>query len=281
MVQKDRLIATVKEIIQNVDMLHRFGKGDEQERQFHDKTTKNGKLFVAVKQGEKYKFAPSKFAGYAANDLQHLDKRQNRDGRITNRQIKDVLGPALEIDSASYQSIDHAYLTYCAGYKIEPSQHHKPRKYWLISREQPETIAAEDYETMADLLERKTNTLRRKWKNSQSIAVPAGASEPALMTVISTRYVRSAEVRAYVLVQSNGCCQACGNRAPFQTPDGNPFLEVHHITHLADGGPDTVANAAALCPNCHRRLHYSADKKSFRQDLVNKVSRLNYSGGKT
>jgi 5-methylcytosine-specific restriction protein A len=25
---------------------------------------------------------------------------------------------------------------------------------------------------------------------------------------------------------------------------------------LAEGGEDTVENALALCPNCHRRLHF-------------------------
>jgi hypothetical protein len=39
-------------------------------------------------------------------------------------------------------------------------------------------------------------------------------------------------------------------------PDGSPFLETHHLIRLADGGPDTVENAVAVCPNCHRRLHY-------------------------
>ncbi|MFM0350878.1 HNH endonuclease [Paraburkholderia sp. RL17-347-BIC-D] len=27
---------------------------------------------------------------------------------------------------------------------------------------------------------------------------------------------------------------------------------------LAQGGPDTVANAIALCPNCHRERHYGS-----------------------
>ncbi len=27
--------------------------------------------------------------------------------------------------------------------------------------------------------------------------------------------------------------------------------------HLANNGDDTVENAIALCPNCHRKAHYS------------------------
>jgi 5-methylcytosine-specific restriction protein A len=33
-------------------------------------------------------------------------------------------------------------------------------------------------------------------------------------------------------------------------------LEVHHKIRLADGGFDTVENAIAVCPNCHRQCHH-------------------------
>ncbi|TDA69847.1 HNH endonuclease signature motif containing protein, partial [Halomonas marinisediminis] len=46
-----------------------------------------------------------------------------------------------------------------------------------------------------------------------------------------------------------------------------PFLEVHHLIRLKDGGPDTVENCAALCPNCHRKLHYSSEKTSLTEYL--------------
>ncbi|MFC1652495.1 HNH endonuclease [Planctomycetota bacterium] len=38
------------------------------------------------------------------------------------------------------------------------------------------------------------------------------------------------------------------------------FLEVHHLFRLADDGPDIPDNVAAICPNCHRELHYGADR---------------------
>jgi 5-methylcytosine-specific restriction protein A len=31
---------------------------------------------------------------------------------------------------------------------------------------------------------------------------------------------------------------------------------VHHLIRLADGGDDTVDNAVAACPNCHRQRHF-------------------------
>ena len=55
---------------------------------------------------------------------------------------------------------------------------------------------------------------------------------------------------------------------------GLPLLEVHHIKPLAEGGPDTVDNAVAICPTRYRACHYAADKASIRDTLVKRVARL-------
>ena len=47
--------------------------------------------------------------------------------------------------------------------------------------------------------------------------------------------------------------------APFKTPAGHWYLEVHHHRRKADGGPDHPRWDAALCPNCHRRVHCGED----------------------
>jgi 5-methylcytosine-specific restriction enzyme A len=36
--------------------------------------------------------------------------------------------------------------------------------------------------------------------------------------------------------------------------------EIHHVKLLADSGEDTVENAMALCPNCHRESHFGINK---------------------
>jgi HNH endonuclease len=44
------------------------------------------------------------------------------------------------------------------------------------------------------------------------------------------------------------------------------FVEVHHIEARASGGPDTLANAAPLCPNCHKHIGPNPDlRKQLRQ----------------
>lgn len=76
--------------------------------------------------------------------------------------------------------------------------------------------------------------------------------------IVSTKvYYRNPDVVAYVLKRAGGICEKCGNRPPFnRKSDGTPYLEVHHIKQLSDGGEDTIDNALALCPNCHREIHF-------------------------
>jgi len=88
--------------------------------------------------------------------------------------------------------------------------------------------------------------------------------KPGTLTVITQVFLRNADVVAEVLYRAKGTCEACFNLAPFQRKkDGSHYLEVHHRLQLAKGGLDTVSNAIALCPNCHREAHYGTDKDKF------------------
>lgn len=80
-------------------------------------------------------------------------------------------------------------------------------------------------------------------------------------------HIRSVTIRRYALARSGGMCELCDEEAPFFTSDGNPYLEVHHILQLSDEGPDDPRNVIALCPNCHRRAHYSADASELTAEL--------------
>lgn len=80
---------------------------------------------------------------------------------------------------------------------------------------------------------------------------------PDSYEVTTKVFKRNADVIAEVLIRANGICEKCGKKAPFnRVSDGTPYLEVHHIKRLADGGEDTVENTMAVCPNCHRELHF-------------------------
>jgi 5-methylcytosine-specific restriction endonuclease McrA len=86
----------------------------------------------------------------------------------------------------------------------------------------------------------------------------AAACKIPIAALATTRiYLRNPDVVVEVLARANGHCEECNEPAPFvRKHNGTPYLEVHHKRQLADGGEDTVDNAMALCPNCHRREHY-------------------------
>lgn len=81
--------------------------------------------------------------------------------------------------------------------------------------------------------------------------------KPIEVQVLSRAFRRNPDVIVEVLLRAAGKCELCHSPAPFlRQSDGSPYLEVHHKVTLARGGDDTVENAHALCPNCHRRQHF-------------------------
>lgn len=93
----------------------------------------------------------------------------------------------------------------------------------------------------------------------ERIAFPKGNRQPNSILRGTLFFVRDPTVKAYALKLANGACASCGHDAPFQDSYGISFLEVHHLKPLSAGGSDTVGNTVAVCPNCHRALHYASD----------------------
>ena len=65
---------------------------------------------------------------------------------------------------------------------------------------------------------------------------------PLVITIARKRAGHSCEVHA------------CSHPT-FETSEGVRYIEVHHIVPLAEGGQDTIANVACLCPTHHREVH--------------------------
>ncbi len=103
---------------------------------------------------------------------------------------------------------------------------------------------------------------------------PLGFESPERTTQEVTSFKRDPKVVAWVLREAKGHCECCDNPSPFTKEDGTPYLEVHHVQRLCDGGPDTTSNAAALCPNCHREMHYGKRKQELATKLTSKIARL-------
>jgi len=83
------------------------------------------------------------------------------------------------------------------------------------------------------------------------------SQKPRVAMVLTAVFIRNPDVVAEVLLRAGGICESCKRPAPFfKKSSSEPFLEVHHKKPLSKGGTDTVSNAIALCPNCHRKAHY-------------------------
>jgi len=126
----------------------------------------------------------------------------------------------------------------------------------------------------SEKLDRVVAALRR-----QEIEEPEGSAQPKQTSITTTTFLRDPLVKAWVLNNANGVCEACCEPAPFNRPDGSPYLELHHLLPLSEGGEDTPRNALAVCPNCHRRLHHGINKTSLVSEIRLKVSRLNPENG--
>lgn len=119
-------------------------------------------------------------------------------------------------------------------------------------------------------LEEQVAVLRRNGLGK----IPGGISSPIAVTLSKRVFERDPAVKAWVLQAANGICEGCGFPAPFNGLDGFPHLEVHHVLPLSAQGSDTVSNAVALCPNCHRRCHFAVNRDEFKLALYEKIPRL-------
>jgi 5-methylcytosine-specific restriction protein A len=109
------------------------------------------------------------------------------------------------------------------------------------------TLAAQEAKAARSLRRLTDDEVRQRAEN--------GRSQPGQRPAVTTRYERDPHVAENAKRRAKGICELCNQPAPFKSSDGDPYLETHHIIWLAKGGPDTIENTAALCPNCHRKMH--------------------------
>ncbi len=114
----------------------------------------------------------------------------------------------------------------------------------------------------------------REGIRQKDLAKPDGDINPARKRIAVTRFSQNAIVKAWVLQQAAGRCEGCERPAPFSGVDGLPYLELHYMRQLMEGGADTVSNAVALCPNCHREIHHGANAQALVAWLYDNLPRL-------
>ena len=107
-------------------------------------------------------------------------------------------------------------------------------------------------------------TLEKRIKKNQNLTADEllekikskkGSRKPGKRPTRSNYFQRDENIILYSLLRAKGICELCDKPAPFLKSNGEGFLEVHHIQHLANNGDDSIENTVALCPNCHRKMH--------------------------
>ena len=94
-------------------------------------------------------------------------------------------------------------------------------------------------------------------------------ARPRRRTFERDEFVRNPYVSAAALSRSKNKCEMPGCRARlFARDDGTNYLEVHHVVPLSENGDARLANVAALCPSCHRQLHFGRDRTARRSRLA-------------
>ncbi len=84
--------------------------------------------------------------------------------------------------------------------------------------------------------------------------------KPIKQQTTTTTYSRDSSIIAFVHRRSGYKCEmpTC-EYVGFKKTNGGQYIETHHITPLFRGGDDSIDNAAALCPTCHRMMHHAHD----------------------
>jgi 5-methylcytosine-specific restriction protein A len=144
----------------------------------------------------------------------------------------------------------------CPGMRAVVSRHESNCSAPILLAEEEETFNASVQKSLADS------------PSDRQLRLLGAAKKPVKVWAITVIYQRNADVVAEVLHRASGVCERCRKLAPFKRKkDGTPYLEVHHKKQLASGGEDTVENAMALCANCHRELHFGAERANEQEGL--------------
>lgn len=155
--------------------------------------------------------------------------------------------------------------------KIDDNKPLKPRTRaggWSYVNALPKWVDESKESVIADEYNKSINSEIEKSSQDSDQTInnrlKAASKIPEKIQIIQRGFRRNADVITTVLKRANGVCEKCNQNAPFKrAKDNSPYLEVHHIVMLSEDGEDTVDNAIAVCPNCHKELHYGKRKNGI------------------
>jgi hypothetical protein len=94
-------------------------------------------------------------------------------------------------------------------------------------------------------------------------------TRPPTASVTTRLFDRDPLVVAIARKRAQHRCEIPGCAHPtFQSLDGLPYCEVHHIEPLSGGGKDIIENVAGICPSHHREAHLGQQREALAQQLL-------------
>ncbi len=158
--------------------------------------------------------------------------------------------------------------------EVQPDADGTDRKVWVFplkleDQSQTPIITKDVFDNKTRILDKKS---RSKTTEELEARVKKAPKKVGVRVVVSKQYDRNSDIVELAKRRAGGICDLCELEAPFTDKSNEPFFEVHHIKWLSEGGPDTLENVVALCPNCHRRMHV-LDIEEERMKLMNKAKR--------
>ncbi|WLE60554.1 HNH endonuclease [Burkholderia plantarii] len=173
-------------------------------------------------------------------------------------------------DMATFQAtVRRKVENHCPEYKDYDSKKYAPKfrkisrgTFCLIGESHPVVLPGDfqDHKLNFELAVEKST---RDTSAARKARLKKAPTRPKIIRIVTEVFLRNADVVAEVLQRASGFCERCKKPAPFlRKKDATPYLEVHHRIQLANGGEDTEDNAIALCPNCHRELHFGEKSQS-------------------
>ena len=165
-----------------------------------------------------------------------------------------------------FEAIDGVY-KYRGPVKLvdEPYQKNMPdrngmdRKVWVfpVKLIDGSTATEEDLDKIEETQEKIVKKL--SYDELKQKVAKQGVAKTSYRKTTTKQYSRDAKLARLTRLSANGVCELCEQQAPFNDKNGEPYLESHHIDWLERGGTDTPDNTAALCPNCHKKMHIVED----------------------
>ena len=254
---------TAKELHQRFSVSHQGGM-----RRAH---STNSLVLVTSDQGpysDRWEGDVLHYTGEGRTGPQRLDHRQNRTLKESGsngvnvflfrqpRRARYTFLGRVELDSEPYQ-------------EEQPDVAGEMRSVWVF----PLQILAVPPISWADFEELERERQEDALSQSDAVLrrhVRDAPPRPPKRTVTSEQFERSPYIAEFAKRWARGHCTLCRDPAPFETEQG-PYLEAHHIVWLSRGGRDEIANVAAVCPNCHVRLH-RLDLNTDRELLLERVA---------